>query len=340
MAEARLLSVHNSTTKPPRLDQSRNLFLTSLVWFQIETLKSELQDEKNRHKDTKKLTDDKIRQLTADARVAKQDVDDKRSVVADLESKVADLDDKWTKSKRINQQRKDKIDALELQVDSIKTSATEIEALKRKLVDSKKEIDDKESKIAELERSQASAKKTWGSANSPSLQTENEDLKKQIEELKKRSNNPVSKSREVQELKQELDDNKSKHSRLEEEYNAARSRIQSERDDVKHEYDAMKKEYETLKGELAALRTTYNMKNDEWIKEKLDVQHRMRDLEESIRCSAGEGWDSERERFKQIIDDRDNQITQLKIECDVARSQVIKQQQDRLIPVTRLLWFL
>ena len=73
---------------------------------------------------------------------------------------------------------------------------------------------------------------------------------------------------------------------------------------------------------LKYFRTTYNTKSDEWIKEKLDVQHRMKDLEESIRCSAGEGWDSERERFKHIIDDRDNQITQLKIECDVARSQV------------------
>jgi mitofilin len=33
-------------------------------------------------------------------------------------------------------------------------------------------------------------------------------------------------------------------------------------------------------------------------------------------------WENERERFKNIIDDRDNQITQLKIEGDVARSQL------------------
>ncbi len=36
------------------------------------------------------------------------------------------------------------------------------------------------------------------------------------------------------------------------------------------------------------------------------------------------GWDVERERFKQILDDRDSQITQLKIEGDVARSQVAR----------------
>ena len=36
----------------------------------------------------------------------------------------------------------------------------------------------------------------------------------------------------------------------------------------------------------------------------------------------GEGWESERDRFKQIIEDRDSQITQLKIEGDVGRSQL------------------
>ena len=76
-----------------------------------------------------------------------------------------------------------------------------------------------------------------------------------------------------------------------------------------------------MERELTALRATYNQKADQWIKEKLDLQKKMRDLEDSIRNSAGEGWDLERERFKQIIDDRDSQITQLKIEGDVARSQ-------------------
>jgi hypothetical protein len=75
---------------------------------------------------------------------------------------------------------------------------------------------------------------------------------------------------------------------------------QAERDDIQKEYNGLKKEFDTLRGELAALRSTYNAKSDDWIKEKLDFQHRMKDLEESIRCSAGEGWDSERERFKQV----------------------------------------
>merc|ERR1711874_253561 len=65
---------------------------------------------------------------------------------------------------------------------------------------------------------------------------------------------------------------------------------------------------------MGALRQTYNSKSDEWIKDKLD-------LENSIKTSAGNGWDAERNRFKSILEDRDSQITNLKIECDVARSQ-------------------
>lgn len=83
---------------------------------------------------------------------------------------------------------------------------------------------------------------------------------------------------------------------------------------MKAEYNEMKNDYGTIKSELATLRKTYNTKADEWIKEKLNQQQRMKDLEDSLSSSVGEGWEAERDRFKNIIEDRDNQITQLKIE--------------------------
>merc|ERR1739846_21969 len=97
---------------------------------------------------------------------------------------------------------------------------------------------------------------------------------------------------------------------------------------MKADYDKMKNDYGTVKNELATLRKTYNTKSDDWIKEKLNQQQRMKDLEDSLNSSAGEGWESERDRFKNIIEDRDNQITQLKIEGDVAHSQVSAQRKD------------
>merc|ERR1719483_1289665 len=71
-----------------------------------------------------------------------------------------------------------------------------------------------------------------------------------------------------------------------------------------------------------ALRQTYNSKSDDWIKDKLDLEKQISDLENSIKSSAGNGWDAERNRFKSIIEDRDSQITNLKIEYDVSKSQL------------------
>ena len=53
------------------------------------------------------------------------------------------------------------------------------------------------------------------------------------------------------------------------------------------EHQNVLKEYVSIKGELSALRQTYNNKADEWIKEKLDLQYRMKDLQDSLISSAG-----------------------------------------------------
>merc|ERR1711997_964821 len=310
---------------------------------QIETLKKDLQDEKNKHRDTRKLTDDKTRQFQADMRTVKQELEEKSTAYAELEFKVADIDEKWSKSKRITQQRKEKVEALEKQLEDSKAnvpdkSPPELSTLRSKVRELEKDIESKGIKIAELEKAgKESPKKTWGQNSTTKLESENADLKKQIEELKKnppstskswgRSNSSAEVEKEL--IKQELEDTIAKHELLEEEYVVAKAKITMERDEMKTEYNEMKNDYGTIKSELATLRKTYGTKSDEWIKEKLNLQQRMKDLEDSLTStSGGEGWDSERDRFKNIIEDRDNQITQLKIEGDVAQSQVSGQRKD------------
>lgn len=298
---------------------------------QIETLKNDLQEEKTKHRETRRSLDEKVYQLQADLRKAKADADDKTAaVVSDLEAKLADIDDKWGKSKRINQQRKDKIDNLEKQLEDAKmntsSSSAELTSLKSKLREAERDIDSKAVQITELQK-ENQTKKSWGasSGNGQNLQSENDALKKQIEELKNNAKSSVgtsATSREVQALKKELKDTTSKYELMEEEWVTTKAKLTTEKEEMDGEYNSMKKDYDTIRGELSTLRQTYNVKADEWIKEKLDLQQRMKDLQDSLISSAGEGWESERDRFKQIIDDRDNQITQLKIEGDVARSQV------------------
>merc|ERR1712113_765926 len=305
---------------------------------QIETLKKDLQDEKTKHRETRKTSDDKTRQFQNDMRTVKQELNDKSTTISDLESKVADIDDKWAKSKRINNQRKEKIDTLEKQLEDAKSnvpdkSPPELSNLRTKVRELEKDLDTKKTKIEELEKAaKEPPKKTWGASSSSSnskLESENADLKKQVEELKKkatssttswgRSNSSAEVEKEL--VKQELEDTIAKHELLEENYVVEKAKLTMERDE-------MKRDYGTIKSELATLRKTYNNKNDEWIKEKLNLQQRMKDLDDSLTSSTGEDWGSERDRFKNIIEDRDNQITQLKIEGDVAHSQVSSQRKD------------
>ena len=120
-----------------------------------------------------------------------------------------------------------------------------------------------------------------------------------------------------------------KYELLEEEFVIAKAKWTSETEDMQKQHDNLREDYATIQRELSTLRGTYNLKvtaygpliegtksfimphfqADDWIKEKLELQRSVRDLEDSIRNSAGgEGWEVERERFKHIIEDRDNQV--------------------------------
>jgi len=249
---------------------------------QIEILKQELADEKRVVKESKRQLEEKTRSGDNELGNLKRELDrkvndaeEKAKKVKDLEEKLADNEDKLAKSKRINQQRKDKIDKLEAKAEGSSYGSTA-------------KLEEAEAKIKDLEQQLKNKSSAGGSGY------ETNKLKTDLEAMKKEKQDLVA-----------------KHEQLEEDYVILKAKISTGSDD----------DYTTLKGELTTLRHTYNAKSDEWIKEKLDLQKQIKDLEQSIRSSAGNGWDAERNRFKSILDDRDNQLTNLKIECDVARSQ-------------------
>merc|ERR1712083_1180250 len=256
---------------------------------QIDILKQELQDEKRAGRDSKRQMDEKTRLSETEMNGMRRELDrnekeaaEKGNRVRELEEKISDIEDKWAKSKRINQQRKDKIDKLEAQLEN-GTGGKD------------SSLAEAESKIADLERQLANS----------SLSTETNKLKRDLEAANK-----------------EKKDQAKKRSDLEEELAVLKAKLTSEKNDMSSGFGNMKDDYNTIKSELSALRATYNTKSDEWIKEKLDLERQVSDMENAIKSSAGNGWDAERNRFKSIIEDRDSQITNLKIEYDVSKSQL------------------
>merc|ERR1711872_56369 len=247
---------------------------------QIDALKQELSDEKRSGRDLKRQLEEKARSneneisnMKYEADKQTNELDEKKKKVRELEEKISDIEEKWAKSKRINTQRKDKIDKLEQELEGKKGSG-------------------------------GSCGTTCQAANKV------KELEKQLE-----SKTGGGSSYEVTKLNRELDTLKKEKAEV------VKKHEQMEEDDMSSGYGNMKDDYNTIKGELMALRQTYNSKSDEWIKDKLDLEKQISDLENSIKTSAGNGWDAERNRFKSILEDRDSQITNLKIECDVARSQ-------------------
>jgi len=260
---------------------------------QLDALKQELSDEKRSGRDKQRQIDEKTRtsenevsNLKHDMDKQTTDLDERKKKVRELEEKITDIEEKWAKSKRINTQRKDKIDKLEQELEQSSKGGSGCT-----------ECTEAENKVKELEK-QLAGKSNGGSSY-------------EVTKL----------NREIETLKKEKSEVTKKHEQLEEEFVVLKAKLTMEKDDMSSGYGNMKDDYNTIKGELMALRTTYNSKSDDWIKEKLDLEKQISDLEKSIKTSAGNGWDAERNRFKSILEDRDSQITNLKIECDVARSQ-------------------
>merc|ERR1712088_286049 len=227
---------------------------------QIDILKQELQDEKRAGRDSKRQMDEKTRLNETEMNGMRRELDrnekeaaEKGNRVRELEEKISDIEDKWAKSKRINQQRKDKIDKLEAQLESGGGKDSSLA--------------EAESKIADLERQLANS----------SLSTETNKLKRELEAANK-----------------EKKDLTKKRSDLEEELVVLKAKLTSEKNDMSAGFGNMKDDYNTIKSELSALRATYNTKSDEWIKEKLDLEQQVSDMENAIKSSAGNGWDAER----------------------------------------------
>lgn len=75
---------------------------------------------------------------------------------------------------------------------------------------------------------------------------------------------------------------------------------------------------EKLETELRTLRDTYNTHQDKWIKEKLQLEEKMK---ESNRLSFN-GGESNRQRLKALLEEKQSELDQLKKEYEVIHDQM------------------
>lgn len=112
--------------------------------------------------------------------------------------------------------------------------------------------------------------------------------------------------------KQEYEDLTTKYELLEEDYLVIKAQGVMAKEQVESNYNALKRDHTELDGELKTLRETFNLRQDTWIKEKLDMQERIKELSGKLARTNVAAWDVERARLKDTIEEKTNLFDQLK----------------------------
>ncbi|GAB6020858.1 hypothetical protein CHUAL_003508 [Chamberlinius hualienensis] len=130
--------------------------------------------------------------------------------------------------------------------------------------------------------------------------------------------------------KQEYDDLTTKYEMLEEEYLVLKAHKVMEKEQVESNYGVLKRNFDEIDGELKALRETFNVRQDTWIKEKLDLQEKAKELTSKLSRANVSAWDLEKARLKETIEEKQNLLDQAKKENRSFKDEVerLKRQVD------------
>ncbi|XP_047478471.1 trichohyalin-like [Penaeus chinensis] len=266
---------------------------------QMETM---MEDEKRRTEDvsaTKKKDADEIKRLKADKEGLSREVDELKDAVNKLEKSKENVN--YKQKRDMENLRKEKED-LEIRMTTLESELKSEQKRRERL---EKDSERGSSVVGYAARkSETEAKK---------LKTELENVKKEYDEKIKELEKQMKKEKEGREELQ------SKYDLLEEDYVVQKAQMTV---GIEDDYQALKKDHDTIEIELKTLRETYNIRQDTWIKEKLDMQEQLKDLENRLnKVSIDPTSYSEKKRLKDIIEDKNQQIEKLRRDVDGVKDQ-------------------
>ncbi|ROT78043.1 hypothetical protein C7M84_003266 [Penaeus vannamei] len=272
------------------------------VLEQLESKETMMEDEKRRSEDVsaaKKRDSDEIKRLKADKEGLSREVDELKDAVSKLEKSKDNVN--YKQKREMENLRKEKED-LEIRMNTLESELKSEQKRRERL---EKESERSGSAVGFAARkNETEAKK---------LKTDLENAKKEYDEKIKQLEAQMKKEKEGREELQR------KYDLLEEDYVVQKAQMTVGLED---DYHALKKDHDTIEIELKTLRETYNSRQDTWIKEKLDMQEQLKDLENRLnRVSVDPTSYSEKKRLKDIIEDKQQQIEKLRRDVDSVKDQ-------------------
>ncbi|XP_076362144.1 LOW QUALITY PROTEIN: uncharacterized protein LOC143253002 [Tachypleus tridentatus] len=160
-------------------------------------------------------------------------------------------------------------------------------------------------KIVHLERDQRKA-----ASRVEQLQQEYEEKVKQME-------------REFARERLQYEELTSRYEQLEGDHVKIKARLVMEKEQVEANLTSLKRDYEETCSELKSLRETYNVRQDTWIKEKLDFQERMKEMENKVMRMSN--VEQEKLNLKGSLEERDSLIESYKRE-----EKHLKEERDKM----------
>ncbi|KAL1492930.1 hypothetical protein ABEB36_011094 [Hypothenemus hampei] len=290
---------------------------------QKDKLVKQLEESLAREREVVSATNMKIGELEGrEISKLKDELSKKAVVLAELESKFelafqsqtnlqdkvkkAELDKKNTK---LEQEKKIK----ELEID-LQNERKKIEVLKANAEKEQKnrelELATLKNKIKKLEMVQSSGGVKWEL-----------DLKHYQESIE-RLDETITNER------QKYDDLTAKYEILEEEHVVIKAKLVMEKETLENQFKNLKKEQDQLELELRTLRETYNSKQDIWIKEKLDMEQKIKDMSKV----NYNGNDIDKQRLKALFEEKQSEVDQIKREYDLIHGQMdyLRKENDEL----------
>ncbi|GFQ79512.1 uncharacterized protein TNCT_351341, partial [Trichonephila clavata] len=114
------------------------------------------------------------------------------------------------------------------------------------------------------------------------------------------------------------------YEQLEDDFVKTKSRLVQDKEDAETSLHKLRKEYNELNFEFSSLKDSYNSRQDSWIKEKLDLQERVKEL--SRRLERMKSTEQDRRRLQDLVEEKGTLIESYKKE-----EKYLKEERERLL---------
>ncbi|CAL4063312.1 unnamed protein product [Meganyctiphanes norvegica] len=277
-----------------------------------DTMDSRLDEQQRKYDEAvydKQQQQEKAKDLKSTNDNLNMQIEEMKTKMAKLEKKNEKLDSKYQKESESLKTEKNTLEA------RLTTIENELKAERKTRERLERDADQGIKAVGSVATYKAQATKAEAQVDKLTIEIDSvkEENKKAMKDLEKKLK---KETKEVVSLQKKYD-------LLEEDFVVQKAQFTTSSEGNTEIYDTLKTEHDSIQSELSALRETFNNRQDTWIKEKLNMQDELKDLEERLsKASNDQNLSFEKKRLKDIIEDKNIQIDQLKRDEETMKDQL------------------